>query len=169
MDSGRARVRPTRSRNDPLGPDRASTASPFSSASLWIVDLDGVVWLSGEPIGDGRRAVAAAAHPGRAGGLRHQQLRAHHRGASGPPGQRSGSTPSADDLVTSAGAAASLLDPASRCEVLAEGGVLEALAARGVTRRSDGGRADAAVVGWSRSFDFDPWPPRPSAARGRAG
>ena len=39
--------------------------------------------------------------------------------------------------------------------------MLEALEARGVDV-TDGGPADAAVVGWSRSFDFDDaWPPPP--------
>ena len=65
-----------------------------------------------------------------------------------------GWTPSPTDLVTSAGAVASLLQPGESVKVLAEGGVLEALAARGV-HTDDGDRAVAAVVGWSRSFDFD--------------
>ena len=65
-----------------------------------------------------------------------------------------GVTSSAADLVTSAGAAASLLHPGQSVKVLAEAGVLEALDARGVTV-ADGEQADAAMVGWTRSFDFD--------------
>ncbi len=66
----------------------------------------------------------------------------------------SASRPTADDLVTSARVAASLLEPGQRVHLLAEGGVLEALAARGV-EVATAGPCDAAVVGWSRDFDFD--------------
>jgi 4-nitrophenyl phosphatase len=67
--------------------------------------------------------------------------------------ERFGVTSSVADLVTSAGAAASLVQPGQAVKVLAEAGVLEALDARGVTV-VDGDRADAAMVGWTRSFDF---------------
>ena len=60
----------------------------------------------------------------------------------------------ADDIVTSAQAAASMLEPGSTAVVCADGGVLEALAARGVTVVPEG-PADAVVVGWTRRFDFD--------------
>jgi HAD superfamily hydrolase (TIGR01450 family) len=58
------------------------------------------------------------------------------------------------ELVTSAQAAASMLEPGSTAVVCADGGVLEALAARGVTIVGEG-PADAVVVGWTRGFDFD--------------
>ena len=65
-----------------------------------------------------------------------------------------GVTSSEADLISSAGAAASLLHSGQSVKVLAEAGVLEALDARGITV-ADGERADAAIVGWTRSFDFD--------------
>ena len=74
-------------------------------------------------------------------------------GSSSPP-----TTPhhvaGADDLVTSARVAASLLEPGERVHLLAEAGLREALDDRGVLIAADG-PADAAVVGWSRHFDFD--------------
>jgi ribonucleotide monophosphatase NagD (HAD superfamily) len=47
-----------------------------------------------------------------------------------------------------------MLEPGSSAVVCADGGVLEALAARGVSVVAEG-PADAVVVGWTRRFDFD--------------
>jgi ribonucleotide monophosphatase NagD (HAD superfamily) len=58
------------------------------------------------------------------------------------------------DLVSSAQAAATLLERGSRAFVCGEKGILEALAERGVEVVGTG-PADAAIVGWTRSFDFD--------------
>jgi 4-nitrophenyl phosphatase len=59
-----------------------------------------------------------------------------------------------DDLVTSAQAAATLLEPGQTALVCAGAGVEEALEARGIhTVRS--GTADAVVVGWHRDFDYE--------------
>ena len=73
----------------------------------------------------------------------------------------------ADDLATSAAAVASLLEPGQRVRVLAEAGVHESLAARGVeVVEPDGpGPAEAAVVGWSRAFDFEGLAAMAAAAR----
>ena len=108
-----------------------AVASAFASARLWIVDLDGVIWLY-------RRAHRRC---------RRSRRRAARRGASGwssPPTTRlpplpncwTGSTgcgvaAEPEDLASSAGAAASLLDAGQSVRVLAEGGVLEALDAAG--------------------------------------
>jgi HAD superfamily hydrolase (TIGR01450 family) len=131
----------------------SSELATFASARLWIVDLDGVVWLTGEPIGDVSDAVAR---------LRTHGIRVVFATNNSAPttaellarldGVGIESTPA--DLVTSATAVASLVQPGQSVRVLAEGGVLESLAARGVDVAEDG-PADAAVVGWSRSFDFD--------------
>jgi 4-nitrophenyl phosphatase len=67
---------------------------------------------------------------------------------------RLGVSADAADLATSAGAAASLLQPGQAAQVLADAGVAEALSSRGV-RVVEDGEAEAAVVGWNRSFDFD--------------
>jgi glycerol 3-phosphatase-2 len=137
--------------------------SSFRTASLWIVDLDGVVWLSGEPIGDVSGAIAA---------LRARGKRVVFATNNSDPTiaelltrlQRLGVTSSADDLVSSAGAAAALVDPGQSVTVLAGKGVLEALNRRGVKTVAGVG-TDAAIVGWSRSFDFDILAATASAAR----
>lgn len=58
-----------------------------------------------------------------------------------------------DELLTSAQAAASMLEPASTALVCAGPGVDEALAVRGVKTVTEG-KADAVVVGWHRDFDY---------------
>jgi HAD superfamily hydrolase (TIGR01450 family) len=125
----------------------------LAEASVWIVDLDGVLWLAGEPIGDVAGAVAA---------LQHRGARVVFATNNSAPttGQllarlaAAGVVAGPDDLVTSARVAASLLEPGERVHILAEAGVREALDDRGVRIAVDGG-ADAALVGWSRHFDFD--------------
>ncbi len=146
-------------------PSTASSSSVkvFASAELWIVYLDGVIWLSGEPIGDVRGAIDA---------LRGHGVRVAFATNNSAPTTRDlldrldrfGVTAAPDDLVTSAGAAASLLQPGQSVKTLAEAGVVEALEARGVSL-ADRGVADAAVVGWTRSFDFDSLAATASVAR----
>ncbi len=148
-----------------------ATTATFASASLWIVDLDGVVWLTGEPIGPVDRAVAA---------LRTHGIRVVFATNNSAPTtaellgrlDRIGIESTADDLATSAGAVASLLRPGQRVRVLAEGGVTESLAARGVEMVEAGapgavrsGAVEAAVVGWSRAFDFAALAATATAAR----
>jgi 4-nitrophenyl phosphatase len=58
------------------------------------------------------------------------------------------------DLLSSADVAAGMLPVGSTALVLADDGVREALATRGV-RVVEAGPADAVVVGWTRGFTFD--------------
>jgi len=128
------------------------TAAALADASVWIVDLDGVLWLAGQPIGDVAGAV---------GSLRDRGIRVVFATNNSSPttGQlvgrlaKVGIEAAPDDLVTSARVAASMLEPGQRVHLLAEGGMLEALEERGV-EVADSGHRDAAVVGWSRDFDF---------------
>jgi glycerol-1-phosphatase len=139
---------------EPLRPTPPPSAlEQFASASLWIVDLDGVLWLAGEPIGDIAGAVSA---------LRHRGARVVFATNNSAPTsaelvarlERVGVAAGPEDLATSASAVASMLQPGDTVKVLAEGGVVEALGHRGVAM-VESGPVDAAVVGWSRSFDFD--------------
>jgi HAD superfamily hydrolase (TIGR01450 family) len=119
----------------------------------WVIDLDGVIWLARTPIPGSAEAVARLRHAGIAvlfatnnalptlGELVGQLADV---GIAAEPG----------DLVTSAQAAASLLDPGGRAVVCGGGGVVEALEDRGVVVVPEG-PADAAVVGLTRAFDFE--------------
>ncbi len=119
----------------------------------WLIDLDGVVWLAQEPIPGSADAVARLRRAGLGvlfatnnASPTIDELRRRLAAAGIEAG--------ADDIVTSAQAAASMLEPGSTALVCADGGVLEALAARRVSVVADG-PADAVVVGWTRRFDFE--------------
>jgi len=123
--------------------------------SRWIVDLDGVVWLAGEAIGDPGAAVATLRSRGvdvlfvtnNSAPTRDQLVRRLGR---------VGIHASPSDLVTSAHAAAGLLQPGERVMMLGEKGLREALDERGVTICLPGTTpVDAVVVGWTHIFDFD--------------
>lgn len=121
--------------------------------SVWILDLDGVVWLGDQAIAGSADAV------NRLRGAAKRVLfltnnagpeMAHLVAKLGSFGIES--TPA--DIVTSAQAAAGLVDPGSTVLVCAGPGVVEALKQRGVqtVRRGD---ADAVIVGFHRDFDYD--------------
>jgi len=124
-----------------------------TTGGTWVIDLDGVIWLAEEPIAGSADAVARLRQAG------HGVVFATNN-ASPTVAELlrrlsdAGIPATADELVTSAQAAASMLEPGSTAVVCAGGGVLEALATRGVTVVAEG-PADAVVVGWTRSFDFD--------------
>jgi len=135
----------------------------LADAAVWIVDLDGVLWLAGEPIGDVAGAIARIIDRG---------ARVVYATNNSSPTtaemlarlSRIGIEAGPDDLVPSARVAASLLEPGERVHLLGGGGTPEALEARGVEIVGRG-RVDAVVVGWSRSFDFATLTAASSAAR----
>lgn len=119
----------------------------------WLLDLDGVVWLAEDPIPGSAEAIA--------------RLRDEHgrrvvfltNNSSATVGEylakleRCGVPTGAENLITSAQAAAALVQPGETALVCAGPGVEEALRERDVTTVREG-RADAVVVGWHRDFDF---------------
>jgi HAD superfamily hydrolase (TIGR01450 family) len=119
----------------------------------WVIDLDGVVWLADEPIRGGGEAVTT---------LRRSGARVLFASNNSSPTvamllqrlARAGIEAVADEVVTSAQAAASMIEPGSTVLSVADEGVAEALAARGVSVIDDG-QPDVVVVGWTRRFDFD--------------
>ena len=121
--------------------------------TTWAVDLDGVVWLTGEPIPGVPEALVRL----RASGVR--VLFATNNSAY-PIADvverlaRAGIEAEPDDVISSAQAAATLVDPGETVVALAGEGVVEALTRRGA-RVVDEGPSDAVVVGWTRRFDFD--------------
>lgn len=118
----------------------------------WLLDLDGVVWLAEDPIPGSAEAIARLRERGERVVFitnNSNDTVAEYLAKLG----RCGVPTTADDLITSAQAAAQLVEPGETALVCAGPGVDEALRARGVyTVRS--GRADAVVVGWHRDFDF---------------
>ena len=119
----------------------------------WLIDLDGVVWLSGHPIDGSVEAI--------------EILRSHDvpllfvTNNSAPTTDqllnrllRAGIAATANEVVTAAQAAASLIPSSGRAVCIADGGVREALEMRQITI-VDEGEADAVVVGWTTTFSYD--------------
>ena len=144
-----------------------------------LCDLDGVVWLAHRAIPGSAAAVASL----RAAGHRvlfvtnNSSARiAEHEAALSAVG-----IDAHGDVVSSAGAAALLVEPGERVLVAAAAGVTEALERRGAivvsgARAAAGdpplgsvdGAFDAVVVGWHRSFDFESLTRASSAVRAGA-
>ncbi len=118
----------------------------------WLLDLDGVVWLADEPLPGGAAAVAEL----RAAGER--VLFVTNNSAFVVADQEAKlagfGIPAEGDVLSSAQAAATLVDPGSTALVLGGAGVVEALEGRGVGV-VDHGPADAVVVGFTRAFDYE--------------
>jgi 4-nitrophenyl phosphatase len=118
----------------------------------WVLDLDGVVWLGDQPIPGATEAVARLREAG-------EQVVFATNNSSQPVGEveaklaRQG-IPAPGDVITSAMAGASLVQPGERALVCAGPGVVEALEARGAIPVW-GGPADVVVVGFHRTFDYD--------------
>jgi glycerol 3-phosphatase-2 len=118
----------------------------------WLLDLDGVVWLSEEPIPGSAEAIARL----RARGERVVFLTNNSYatiadyiaklGRMGVPATR-------DDVITSAQAAARLVNAGETVLVCGGPGVEEALRERGAVPTREG-RADAVIVGWHQDFDY---------------
>ena len=122
------------------------------------LDLDGVLWRADEPIAGAAAAVAEL----RAAGRRVVFVTNNSNATVGSylaKLERHGVPAVADDLLTSAQAAAALLAerlaPGSVVHACAGPGVVEALEAVGLVATRDPAVAvDAVVVGWHRDFDF---------------
>ncbi len=119
---------------------------------VWVIDLDGVVWIGDAPIAGAADAVAGLRARGeqllfvtnmsaqtRAG--HEEKLARHGIDATGA-------------VISSAMAAARLVAPGERVMALAGPGVHEALGERGV-EVVDSGPADAVVIGYHTDFDYD--------------
>ena len=125
----------------------------------WVLDLDGVVWLSDEPIAGSAGAIATLRERG-------ERVLFLTNNSSMTVGQylaklgRHGIPAEGEDLVTSAQAAARLVRPGEKVLVLGGPGIVEALTGRGVevtvagSGAPDGSVYDAVVMGWHRAFDF---------------
>ena len=124
----------------------------WSATRFVLCDLDGVVWLSRIAIPGAPDAIEAL----RASGRRvlfvtnnSFSLVADQEAALAAIG-----IPAEGDVITSAQAAAFLVDPGETALVCGGPGVVEALEARGATAVREGD-ADAVVVGFHRDFDYE--------------
>jgi 4-nitrophenyl phosphatase len=117
----------------------------------WILDLDGVIWLAGEPIPGSADAVVRL----RAAGERVCFVTNNSSERVGDQEAKLAAfgIPAEGDVLTSAMAAALLLQPAQTALVCAGPGVDEALERRGV-RTVRTGDADVVVVGFHLDFDY---------------
>jgi 4-nitrophenyl phosphatase len=116
-----------------------------------LCDLDGVIWLSHQPIPGAADAVArfrAAGHRVVFVTNNSFSLLAEHEAALAAIG-----IPAEGDVLTSAMAAAQLVTPGERVMLAAGRGVREAFEARGIEIVEDGS-ADTVVVGLHRDFDY---------------
>ncbi|MDQ6695844.1 MAG: HAD-IIA family hydrolase [Actinomycetota bacterium] len=132
------------------------------AAMVWILDLDGVVWLADTLIPGAAEAIAAL----RAAGHTVAFATNFSAGTIGEFDQklrRFGIEPDGD-VVTSAMAVATLVEPGERVLLCAGAGVREALAARNVEIVEDG-PADAVVVGYHHTFDYERMRVASTAAR----
>lgn len=121
---------------------------------LWVLDLDGVVWLSGKPIDGAPDAISRLKEAG--------ERVAFLTNNSGPTVAEyvkrlldAGIPATPDELVTSGQAAASLLPIGSSAAVVGDAGIHEALDERGVEVVGASARPDAVVVGRSVILDYD--------------
>ena len=116
-----------------------------------LCDLDGVVWLAHEPIPGSVEAIARL----RAAG--HRVVFVTNNSSARVEAQEAAlaaiGVPARGDVLTSAMAAAQLVEPGERVLACAGDGVVQALTARGAVVVSEG-PADAVVVGWHRNFDY---------------
>jgi 4-nitrophenyl phosphatase len=121
--------------------------------ATWALDLDGVLWRGEMPIPGAAAAVARLQAAGTRVAFLTNNAGAtvgEHLAKLAAMGVEAGP----DDLLTSAQAAATLLPPGATVLPCAGGGVREALAGAGI-RVVEEGPADAVVVGWHRTFDYD--------------
>ncbi|MGZ4762896.1 MAG: HAD-IIA family hydrolase [Ilumatobacteraceae bacterium] len=119
-----------------------------------LCDLDGVVWLSHEPIPGSVEAIAAL----RAGG--HRVLFVTNNSSARVEVQEASllsiGIPAEGDVLTSANAAALLVEPGERVLVCGGEGVIQAVVGRGaVVVDHDAERADVVMVGYHRTFDYE--------------
>jgi HAD superfamily hydrolase (TIGR01450 family) len=121
------------------------------AAMPWILDLDGVVWLGGTAIPGAVEAIALLRRAGETVAFATNFSASTTAQLDAKLAQFG--IGDHDDVITSAMAVATLVEPGERVLLCAGAGVREALDARGAVV-VDEGPADAVVVGYHASFDY---------------
>lgn len=133
----------------------------------WLIDLDGVVWLTGKPIPGAAGAVGALRSAGEQVVFLTNNsgptVAEFHRLLAG-----AGVAGGSPEVVTSAQAAASLVPVGATASVLGGAGISEALGDRGVEVVDAAAGPDAVVAGRSVKLDYDELAAAASAVRGGA-
>ncbi len=128
----------------------------MTTTESWLIDLDGVLWLAKEPIPGSADALARLRASGRRLGFFTNNSYAPHAELVGRF-TRFGIEIAAEELLSSAQAAARLVAPGERAYVVGGPGTREALAARGATLLDalpgEDVVVDAVVVGRDPEFD----------------
>lgn len=136
-------------------PPAAPAGRQVEARGSWVVDLDGVIWLAGEPISGAAGAVAR---------LRSAGVRVVFATNNAEPTEadlvsrlaRAGIETIAADLITSAHGAATMLEPGSVVLAVGGAGLEEALGRRGLKLADPTATdVDAVVVGLTHHFDYD--------------
>jgi len=128
-------------------------ASVTDGQCVVLCDLDGVVWLSHEPIDGSVEAIARL----RAAG--HRVLFVTNNSSARVEVQEGAlagiGIPATGDVLTSAQAAALLIEPKERVLVCGGPGVVEAVTTRDAEVVDGTGAVDVVVVGFHRNFDYE--------------
>ena len=120
---------------------------------VWVLDLDGVVWLGDEPIAGAADAVARLRSAGEivlfatnnsSVVVAEQEAKLARCGIAAEGG-----------VITSAMAGAALVEPGERVLVCGGPGVVEALEQRGAVPVRDETDVDVLMVGFHRDFDYE--------------
>ena len=130
----------------------SSPARDFSHVEFVLCDLDGVVWLSHEPIPGSVSAIERLRASGRR--VLFVTNNSYSRLGDQEAALASIGIPAIGDVVTSAQAGAALVQPGETALVCGGPGIVEALERRDARPVRDG-EADAVLVGFHRDFDWD--------------
>ena len=118
----------------------------------WVLDLDGVVWLAETPIPGAAVAVRQLQDAGER--VVFVTNNSHPTEAEYEAKLETHGIDGRGAVITSAMAAASLIDPGERALVFGGPGIVEAVEQRGATVVKDG-QPDLVVVGFHREFDYE--------------
>jgi 4-nitrophenyl phosphatase len=118
-----------------------------------VLDLDGVVWLAGRPIPGAAEAVATLMDRG--DDVVFVTNNSHPTVAEQEARLAAAGIAATGAVLTSAMAAATLVEPGEHVLLCAGPGAREAVEGRGATVVGDARSADVVVVGFLGSFDYD--------------